>query len=136
MRYRTIMSHEDFAQISDCIADLGIDPRTHFPELTRKLESASVRPAHMLPRGVVTLGVPVQLQEHDSDEPTSFIVTLPGDMNVEEHRISVLSQLGTALLGEREGSTVKWKAPIGTLRADIEHVVAPRAQAEALLAAV
>jgi len=136
MHSRIIISREDFAKIADCIVALGIDPRKHFTQLTRKLEAASQRPAHLLPLDVVTLGATVRLREHDSDEPLSVTVTLPRDINVEEHRISVLSQLGTALLGEREGTTVMWKAPAGTIRADIERVVAPIARVDALLAAV
>jgi regulator of nucleoside diphosphate kinase len=136
MRSRIIISHEDFAKISDCIAALGLDPRKHFDLLMRKLESAHLRPAHMLPSDVVTLEAAVRVREHESDDPFSVTVTLPEDMNVEEHRISVLSQLGTALLGERVGTTVAWKAPIGTIRADIQRVAAPRMAADALLTAV
>jgi regulator of nucleoside diphosphate kinase len=136
MRSRILISHEDFARISDCFAALGIDPRKHFDQLTRKLEAASQRPAHMLPPDVVTLGATVGLREHDSDESFSVTITLPEDIDVEEHRISVLSQLGTVLLGERKGTTVMWPAPAGTIRADIEHVFAPRVGAHALLAAV
>ena len=136
MRSRIMISQEDFAKISDCIAAIGIDPRKHFDQLTQKLEAASQRPAHMLPPDVVTLGATVRVWEHDSDEPFSVTVTLPEDMNVEEHRISVLSQLGTALLGARAGTTVAWQAPIGTIRAEIERVVVPSFRADALLTAV
>ena len=90
----------------------------------------------MLPPDVVTLGATVRLQEHDNDEPFFVTIALPEDINVEEHRISVLSQLGTVLLGERKGTTVMWPAPAGTIRADIEHVFAPRIGAHALLTAV
>jgi regulator of nucleoside diphosphate kinase len=136
MRSRIVISHEDFAKISDCIAALGIDPRKHFDQLMRKLESAQQRPASLLPPDIVTLDATVRIRELESDDPFSVTVTLPEDMNVEEHRISVLSQLGTALLGERVGTTVAWKAPIGTIRADIQRVVVPSWGAEALLTAV
>ena len=136
MRSRIMISHEDFARISDCIAAIGVDPRKHFEQLMRKLDAASLRPAHMLPADVVTLDAPVRVREHDGEDPFSVTVTLPEDMNVEEHRISVLSQLGTALLGERAGTTVAWQAPIGTIRAEIERVVVPSFRADALLTAV
>lgn len=43
-------------------------------------------------------------------------------------RLSVLTPLGTALLGYREGDEVRWKMPSGIRRLQIEKVMQPQMQ--------
>jgi regulator of nucleoside diphosphate kinase len=47
----------------------------------------------------------------------------PRDANVDEHRVSVLAPLGTAILGYRSGDVIEWQMPGRTRRLQVERVL-------------
>ena len=52
-----------------------------------------------------------------------FRVVFPSEANADQHRISVLAPLGTAVLGYRAGDAIDWIVPGRTRRVRIESVL-------------
>jgi len=49
--------------------------------------------------------------------------SFPPTARIEEGRISILSALGTALIGYRVGDTIEWKVPSGQKRWKVEGIL-------------
>jgi regulator of nucleoside diphosphate kinase len=47
----------------------------------------------------------------------------PHEADVSENKLSVLSPIGTAILGYREGDAVAWPVPSGCVKVEIKKVV-------------
>jgi regulator of nucleoside diphosphate kinase len=118
-----VMTHDDHAILRDLLARVPIQDRRHYREFRRELARAErVSPQEVSP-DVVTLGSTVHLRELDTGEPWTFTICLPGEADIRDDRISVLSPLGTAIIGCRTGDVVDWPVPAGTVRIEIESVV-------------
>ncbi|UXN66121.1 nucleoside diphosphate kinase regulator (plasmid) [Phyllobacterium sp. A18/5-2] len=90
-----------------------------FPEMSDglllELERARLVADVSVPANVVRMGSTV---EYDTDTGDTRTVTLvfPGDADISEGKISVLTPIGTALLGLAAGQTMDW-----TARDDRQH---------------
>jgi regulator of nucleoside diphosphate kinase len=93
--------------------------------LQAALGRAQVVAAPDLPRGVVTLDVPIAAVAMDTGEVVATRVTLPADARMAPGAVSVLAPLGRALLGTRVGETVAWRTPDGVRRARVDRVGGP-----------
>jgi len=123
MNERVIITHDDFHTLSELIQRLPGEDHQYFNNLREKLEKAKRVERAELPPDVVALGSTVSLREVETDEEWVFTVCLPDDARVDENRISILSPLGTALLGHREGAIVEWPVPSGSIPVRIEEVL-------------
>jgi regulator of nucleoside diphosphate kinase len=118
-----VMTHADHALLRDLLERIPIQDRRHYRDFRRELARAERVSPREVPPDVVTLGSTVHLRELETDEPWTFTVCLPEEANIRESRISVLSPLGTAIIGCRVGDVVDWPVPAGTIRVEIENVV-------------
>jgi regulator of nucleoside diphosphate kinase len=75
--------------------------RTLLAELAR----ADVVPDHSLPRQIVRMNSRVQFQIDGRNRPSVELV-FPRNANIDEGRISILTPVGTALLGLRAGQSM------------------------------
>ena len=91
-------------------------------ELNNELNRARIVRPEEVPGDIVTMNSEVRLRDVKSGEVTICRLVFPGDANIDEHRISVLAPMGTALLGYRTGDTVEWMAPGGKEKLKIEAV--------------
>ena len=83
-----------------------------------------------LPDDVVRLNSEVQVKEESSGKVLELTVVTPDKADIKSRRISILSPIGTALLGFRQGQKVKWQVPAGlkTFRIlEVRNVVAKEA---------
>lgn len=90
--------------------------------LDRELDRAqAVRPEE-IPPDVITMNS--KLRMTDLTSGTQRIVTLvyPDQAN-DDDRVSILSPLGTALLGYRVGDEIRWETPTGDLHLRIEELL-------------
>jgi regulator of nucleoside diphosphate kinase len=65
----------------------------------------------------------VRLSMQWTGEEMVFTVVFPTQANADQHRISVLAPLGTAVLGYRAGDSIEWVVPGRTRRVRIENVL-------------
>lgn len=65
--------------------------------------------------GLVTMGSAVHFLEDGSHENAGRLV-YPVDVDRHDNSVSILSEVGVALLGLREGQTIRWRGASGRLR--------------------
>ena len=86
-------------------------------ELTR----ANVVNAEELPRDVVTMRSRVMIMLEDEEKEITLVY--PNEANRSTGKISILSPIGTAIIGYREGDVINWLTPGGLKRIRIKKVL-------------
>jgi regulator of nucleoside diphosphate kinase len=81
-------------------------------ELQEELQRAEVVEPHEIPRSVVTMGSTVRFTISPGNEEFCRRLTYPGE-GMNSSTISVLSPVGSALLGLSVGSSIEWPGPTG-----------------------
>jgi regulator of nucleoside diphosphate kinase len=80
-------------------------------QLLEEIERAELRPSHAVPSDVVTLGSEVVYR--DADRVETVRIVEPAEADIGSRRISVLTPVGTALLGLAAGQRIAWGMPNG-----------------------
>ncbi|TJX53479.1 MAG: nucleoside diphosphate kinase regulator [Mesorhizobium sp.] len=94
-------------------------------ELLAELDRAVTTEAAAIPAGVVRMGSTVTVRGEGGDIRRITLV-YPGDADIAENRISVLTPMGTALVGVSTGKVVCWSGRGGRkLSATVEAVDTP-----------
>jgi len=122
-----VMGRSDHRQLSV----LAMAGRGHTAEdadgLLYELERASVVADDVLPADVVRMGSRVRYRTNGGAE-REVTVVFPKDADIAEGRISVLTPVGTALLGLRPGQSISWLTRDGrTQMLTVMTVVPPTA---------
>jgi len=82
-------------------------------ELESELKRAKVVDKEELPDDVVRLNSRVTVKEENANKVMELTVVTPEKANIKQRLISIMSPIGTALIGFRKGQQVKWKVPSG-----------------------
>ncbi len=77
------------------------------------LDAAEVLDARAVPADVVTMYSQVRVEQCDMGAKRKLVVCYPEDADPSAGFVSVLSPVGTALLGRRCGDIVQWTTPSG-----------------------
>lgn len=93
--------------------------------LRSELDRAFIIDTDGAPAGVVTMESQVEFEDLATNEVEDYTITFPDRANVDEKRLSILSPIGTALIGCRQGDIVKWATPGGIRELKIRRVTAP-----------
>ncbi|MFZ2491514.1 MAG: nucleoside diphosphate kinase regulator [Thermoanaerobaculia bacterium] len=101
-------AHEDREDLEDLVQEI---------ERGTEVESTEVAP------NVVTMNSAVRVTDVDAATTSLYTIVFPPDADFEKGRISILSPLGTALLGYKAGDVVTWHVPRGTRRLRIDEIV-------------
>jgi regulator of nucleoside diphosphate kinase len=91
-------------------------------KLYSELELAEVKSTVEMPAEVVRLNSIVSVQTSFGRKDGLKIV-LPPESNLQKKKLSVMSSMGSALYGYREGSKVLWNLPNGEELIVIERVI-------------
>ncbi|HEX2061201.1 MAG TPA: nucleoside diphosphate kinase regulator, partial [Thermoanaerobaculia bacterium] len=97
--------------------------RDEVEDLARELERGIEVESTEVEPDVVTMNSTVRATDVDANTTHLYTIVFPADADFEKGRISILSPLGTALLGARAGDVVTWEMPRGTRRLRIEELV-------------
>lgn len=76
--------------------------------LDEEISRADVVTAKKLPADAVTMDSVVTFIDLDSNEEKTISLVYPADANVDEMKISILSPVGSALIGLRIGGKIDW----------------------------
>lgn len=90
-------------------------------ELEHEVERAIVVDPQHVARDVVTMNSRVVLQLDDDQQEVALVY--PQDADERSGKLSVLSDVGTAILGYQEGDAVDWMVADRTRRIQIEKVI-------------
>lgn len=97
--------------------------RKYLAALQDELDKAKVVPPGKIPADVVTMNSQVRVRDLDTGEESVYRIAFPGLADPGKHSISVLSPVGTALIGARQGNVVAWEAPSGRRRLRVVELV-------------
>jgi len=93
-------------------------------ELLNELDRAIIVPNGFVPADVVRMGSTVAFRT--SEETRTVQLVFPKDANIAEGKISVLTPIGTALIGLRAGQSITWRTRNAKKHAlTVLRVVAP-----------
>jgi regulator of nucleoside diphosphate kinase len=82
--------------------------------LSRELDRADVRAPRELPPDVISMNSTVRFTLDEGAEVFEYTLSFPRDAGRgDKARISVLSPIGSALLGLRVGDAIDWQVPDG-----------------------
>ncbi|WP_249141098.1 nucleoside diphosphate kinase regulator [Bradyrhizobium manausense] len=94
--------------------------------LTEELERAHVL-ADGRPEHTVCMGSEVQFRDDSSGSVQTVTLVYPGDADISQGRISVLTPVGSALIGLSTGNSITWETRTGDLRRlTVLHVREPQ----------
>jgi regulator of nucleoside diphosphate kinase len=107
-----IVSNADYERLTDlATASLERQPDVA-QELLSEMDRARVVDAKAVPANVVRMGSTVTFKSDDGHTRTLKLV-YPVDESLDQHRISVMTPVGAALVGLAEGQSISWTARDG-----------------------
>ena len=92
-------------------------------KLEGKLKRAEVVFWKEISHNVVTMNSQVRLREYSTKEELVLDVVFPDDMNPKRNHISVLTSLGTSLIGQSVGDNIKLNQSTGIRRFNISEIL-------------
>lgn len=127
--HEIVVSENDHARLTG-LAESSLDRLPGIAEeLLAEMERAKIKPLSRIPANVVRMGSTVTFRGGDGEVKTVTLV-YPGKADIAEGKVSILTPVGAALIGLREGQSVAWTSRDGRrLELEIVAVEAPRADA-------
>jgi len=126
MNDRTIyITKFDLERLEELLAaaeEFSYRDRADLKDLAQELRRANVVDSIDVPPDVVTMNSQVKLRDLYTDKEMIFTLVFPKDANIDEGRISVMSPIGTAILGYSAGDSIEWHVPAGKRRIKIEEI--------------
>jgi regulator of nucleoside diphosphate kinase len=84
--------------------------------LADELERAHVLAKARHPEHIVRMGSEVEFRDDATGKVQKVKLVYPNEADISQGKISVLTPVGTALIGLRMGSSITWKTRAGELR--------------------
>lgn len=119
------ISSEDHRRLQKVVNDIvngGGKVPASITRLKNELTKAVVLNALAMPPEVVTLHSHVKIRDLKTNELEEWILTMPEHGDPERQQLSVLSPIGTAILGFSEGDEIEWDTPGGVRTLKLESV--------------
>ncbi len=116
----------DKQRLEDMLAVAGefnYRDRQDLKSLGAELAQAKVMESSRIPPTVVTMNSKLRFRDLDGGAETEVTLVFPADANFDAGRLSVMSPIGTAMLGYAEGDTIEWAVPAGKRRIQIEKIL-------------
>lgn len=105
-----IITKTDFEKISVLTS---LAKRETAELLKDELARATIVHDEQLPEDVVAMNSIVSFEDMDTGKTTVITLVYPPDANIDANKISILSPVGSALIGLRVGQTINWRFPNG-----------------------
>ncbi len=91
--------------------------------LLHEMNRAIIVKKEAFPSHAVRINSQVSIQNLENNVLKEFTIVMPEKADIRKNRISILSPMGTALLGFRKGEEVVWRMPGGLKRIRIMEVI-------------
>jgi len=109
-----------FFQLFERLSALANAARTRMPDLAADLIEEIAR-ADVLAKGrrlehIVRMNSDVEFRDDTTGKIRMVKLVYPEAADISQRKISVLTPVGTALIGLRRGHSITWEAPSGELR--------------------
>ena len=121
---KPIISHTDYKTLYSLIQDMPASQRTkEMGQLQRELESALKVADENLGDDIIRLNSYFEVNDAATGKTLQLYLVMPKMADLSQQKISVLSPLGVALIGFKEGMLVEWILPGGPKKLQILKVV-------------
>lgn len=114
LKNQVVLSEEDYNVLIKHVRPSN-DPDQAM-SLAYELGRAKVLAKDALEKERVKLNSRVEVKDLDSQITSAFHIVAPELADVKQQKISVLTPMGSALIGFKEGDQVAWKMPVGMKR--------------------
>ncbi|AQT58787.1 nucleoside diphosphate kinase regulator [Cellvibrio sp. PSBB023] len=108
-----VIAKTDYLRLMQLIEKNGTDAAD---ALDLEISRAKIVDDTKLPVDVVAMNTKVTFSDLDSAEEKTIQLVYPQDADVTQLKISVLSPVGSALIGLKIGGTIEWPIPSGKVR--------------------
>lgn len=110
------LSADDYERLSM----LAHAARNRMPDLADEL-AAEVQRAQVLAKGrraenVVCMNSDVQFRDDSTGKVRRITLVYPEEADIAQNKVSVLTPVGTALIGLQAGQSITWETPSGEVR--------------------
>lgn len=89
--------------------------------LAEELNRVIVVEPRQISQDVITMNTKALIKLNDEEVEVSLVY--PEEADLSEMRLSIFSPIGTAILGQKQGSTIEWEVPSGTSKIHIEKIL-------------
>lgn len=107
-----VVSETDYERLMGLATNVAERLEEIAEELMAELDRAKVVPAKRLPQDVIHMGSTVEFRSNDGQERRVTLV-YPGEADIAQGKISILTPIGTALIGLAPGQSISWTARDG-----------------------
>lgn len=110
------LSAEDYARLS-VLARAATSRMPEIAEgLAQELDRAHVLAQGRHPENIVCMGCHVEFRDDTTDKIRKVTLVYPEEADISQGKISVLTPVGTALIGLRAGHSITWETRTGESR--------------------
>lgn len=125
MKDKIIITELDYLRLSKIIGmaqnDRNIELK-NLEYLAREIKRADRIDSKKIKPEFVTMNSVVQVMNEHTKKPMTIKIVYPNEADFKKAYVSVLSPLGSALLGHKLGDTVKYTAPKGIITIQITQI--------------
>ncbi|MDF3130177.1 nucleoside diphosphate kinase regulator [Kiritimatiellaeota bacterium B1221] len=121
--FMTEFDKKRLTELMDVAQEFDFKDRNDLKMIQSELERAKVVDSKKIPENVVTMNSRLQFMDLEDNEKSEVTLVFPANANIAEGKLSILSPIGTALLGYAEGDEIEWEVPGGSRRILIEKIL-------------
>lgn len=121
LKNKVVLSEEDYELLTKHVRPS--DKPDNTMSLAYELGRAKVVKSDAIEKDRVRINSVVKIKDLESQIVTSLTIVSPDHADVKQQKISVLTPIGSALIGFKEGDEVEWKMPMGIKKYIILEVV-------------
>lgn len=122
-RNPVVITEEDYNLLKPLVS--GSSGENDDMTLAHELNRAVIVKKENFPPDAVRLNSKVAILDLETQKVKEFTVVMPNNADIRQNKVSVLTPMGTALIGFRKSEEVMWKLPAGMKRFRILNVVNP-----------
>ncbi|EMI20966.1 GreA/GreB family elongation factor [Rhodopirellula maiorica SM1] len=127
MSYKQIViTRSDYQRLDELLSThftQAIYDRENLLALRGKLNVAEIVDSREIPADVVSMDSIIQLRNRNTDKLETYTLVYPEEAHIATGKLSVLSPIGTAILGCRVGDCVHWNIPSGSIKMQIDDIL-------------
>jgi len=96
---------------------------TYLKELEKELNRSKVVDSKKIPKDIITMDTKVCIKDLDTNKEEVCWLVFPANADPNHNRVSILTPIGTALLGYKTGDIIEWKVPGGIRKLKIKKIL-------------
>lgn len=125
MSRKIFITLQDRQRLSDMLVPALASPHrdtAFLKELARELSIAETVDPKSIPPDIVTMNSRVIVEDLESGESSEYTLVFPEQADIARGFLSVVSPIGTAILGYAKGDTLVWQTPGGPRKIKIAAI--------------